>query len=571
MLPKLTAKQKNLLELEPIEILYKLEQFDFISETVYTQNIQKTHLDKIQLVQCLKCNTNPNNDGLTLNLLKIKNNIPNYKKLLKILIDENDTDQQLIDDISKLSTEELKDLQTISQKFFPFTDSLIQSYVDTKNLVNELSNLNYAQILENKNKYYDIINMAKAFNILIPKASKQFLQAIIDNNNFLSNQTTIQEEYQRFLKQLKNTSDINAFKNIILFTPSIDILNTLTTQQLQLIASFDSNLTAFYELKEIAQNIIKEQAKNKIITCKIELPEIPNNQIANNVFENWIDFPLPYFKINHWNNLIAQEQQAKDKTQTNIEIKRYVDEKELSEYNSKYQNSTNILDIYSNYPVSKEQQAKEHAAKEQQSINDIFVEKHLLHASYSELFINQNIFQNLNDLTIPYAAFETSFYGKLNFLKALRNQDYQFPDQKNLTDFAKNDTYINTVNFYKNLQTQITSINPITLHSIFHNNPNNEELLTNTLNNLNQNELQFLADQNINPIYKKYAQKIINKGDILPVVASAALFISVINLLSRKSQPPKKSPANKKIKIKTQHQEEQSEEIKSLISNLNKV
>lgn len=564
MLPKLTAKQKNLLELGPIEILYKLEQFDFISETVYTQNIQKTHLDKIQLVQNLKYNTNPHNDALTLNLLKIKNNIPNYKKLLKILIDENDTDQQLIEDISKLSTEELKDLSTISQKFFPFTDSLIQSYIDTKNLVNELSNLNYAQILENKNKYYDIINMAKAFNILIPKASKQFLQAIIDNTNLLSNQTTIQEEYQRFLKQLKNTSDINAFKNIILFTPSIDILNTLTTQQLQLIASFDSNLTAFYELKEIAQNIIKEQANNKIITCKIEIPDTP---IANNVFENWIDFKPPYFKINHWNNLIAQEQQAKDKTKL-PEDKTHTNEKELAEYNSKYQNSTNILDIYSNYPISKEQQAKE-----QQSINDIFVEKHLLHASYSELFINQNIFQNLNDLTIPYAAFETCFYGKLNFLKALRNQDYQFPDQKNLTDFAKNDTYINTVNFYKNLQTQITSINPITLHSIFHNNPNNEELLTSTLNKLNQNELQFLADQNINPIYKKYAQKIINKGDILPVVASAALFISVINLLSRsrKSQPPKKSPANKKIKIKTQHQEEQSEEIKSLISNINKV
>jgi hypothetical protein len=515
MLTKLTAKQKNLLELEPIEILYKLEQFDFISETT---PLLITYFDKIKLVQNLKYNTNPYNNALTLNLLKIKNNIPNYKKLLKILIDENDTDQQLIDDISKLSAQELKDLQTISQKFFPFIDNLIQSYLDTKNLVNELSNLNYAKILENKDKYYDLINMAKAFNILIPKASKQFLQAIIDNTNILSNQTTIQEEYQMFLKQLKNASDINAFKNITICTPSIDILNTLTFQQLQLIASFDSNLTAFYELKEIAQNIIKEQSKNKIITYQIELPDTP---IANNVFENWIDFPLPYFKINHWNNLIKQEQQA----------------------------------------------------KEQQSINDIFVEKHLLHASYSELFINQNIFQNLNDITIPYAAFETSFYGKLNFLKALRNQDYQFPDQKNLTDFAKNDTYINTVNFYKSLQKQITSIDPITLHSIFHNNQNNEELLTNTLNKLNQNELQFLADQNIYPLYKQYAQKIINKGNILPVVASAALFISVINLLSslpsRKSQPPKKSH---KIKIKTQHQtnqEEQTEEIKSL--NLNKV
>lgn len=251
----LSKKQLDLISNKaPIDLLYNLEQFDFINSYTPLNTIPAQYHKNIKIIQNLKQDTNPDNDELLNNLLLIKNKIPSYKTYLKILKDiqtQNripDSDQELINYISKLPEQDLHHLQQLSPNLFPLTHSIIQAYLDAKNSVKDFSTLSYLQIFENQDELKDLIHTAKTFNVLIPKASQQFLHTILTNHHLQNDPQKITAEYNRFLNQIKDPADRNAIDSLKHNKPSLDILNKLSLKQLQLFIDYKSNLPAFIEL-----------------------------------------------------------------------------------------------------------------------------------------------------------------------------------------------------------------------------------------------------------------------------------------------------------------------------------
>lgn len=199
--------------------------------------------------------------------------------------------------------------------------------------------------------------------------------------------------------------------------------------------------------------------------------------------------------------------------------------------------------------------------------SDDFIQNNIINASYSELFIvhDQNNYSNLKIVQAPPNANEDLLIEKLNFLNALNDQNYKHNDLSTVTDFQKQARYINTVQFYCNLKKQITSLDPIHLHQVMHRHPHNTKLIQITMQCLNQDELNFLATQDFHAGYKTNAQTILKQNiketsiseNILPMIAYSTIFVTALNLLSRKLQPPKKSP---KIKIAKQQTTTAAEE-----------
>lgn len=199
--------------------------------------------------------------------------------------------------------------------------------------------------------------------------------------------------------------------------------------------------------------------------------------------------------------------------------------------------------------------------------SDDFIQNNIINASYSELFIvhDQNNYSNLKIVQAPPNANEDLLIEKLNFLNALNDQNYKHNDLSTVTDFQKQARYINTVQFYCNLKKQITSLDPIHLHQVMHRHPHNTKLIQATMQCLNQDELNFLANQDFHAGYKTNAQTILKQNiketsiseNILPMIAYSTIFVTALNLLSRKLQPLKKS---KKIKIAKQQTTTAAEE-----------
>ena len=369
------------------------------------------------------------------------------------------------------------------------------------------------------NKYETIINSKTQYNLLLNNPQTNYKQKYYQNQEITKNinalETNIYKHYNNASLNYYEIKNIirNEFSELIIpYQKQLNNYDNIIDQKLNIV---ESNLKGIIDSKSFDN--INQTAQ--MITMVLKNPNYANNE-NKNILQN---------NNENKNNL---EDKLNLMVKNEYAHKFEVMERQINSMNSllktlKETFDSNMLDIFKNEEYKKSYTEKSEYEKYKSEINleikMIKEEQKKIRTLNTQV---QNLFENVNDLTIESNDNQNKFSNEINLLKNRYNNIekiiFELENKINNSQLDKlnhlNIDNLKNINIYEinemKQKIKIINDNSDDLYEKFKNNDKNMNNLANKFNNLEQNfnyinkDIEFLNKQNLNDKFEELKKKL---------------------------------------------------------------